>query len=75
MTVTDSSGVVVPNATVTLSRSGYSATVQTSACGTAYFGNIGSAIDYGVTISKTGYTSVTSNGVSVHGEQFYEESF
>ena len=75
VTVTDSSGVVVPNATVTLSRSGYSATVQTSACGTAYFGNIGSAIDYGVTISKTGYTSVTSNGVSVHGEQFYEESF
>ena len=53
VTVTDSSGEVVPNATVTLSRSGYSATVQTSACGTAYFGNIGSAIVYGATISKT----------------------
>jgi hypothetical protein len=75
ITVIDSTGNSVPDATVSLSRAGYSSTAQTSRCGTAYFGNLQSASDYSVTLSKTGYTSVTTTGVSVSGEQFYDESF
>ena len=75
VTVTDSLGNIVPGASVTVSRSGYSSIVQTSACGTAYFGNISSANDYSVTIAKTGYTSLTTTGVVVSGQEFYDEAF
>lgn len=75
VSVTDSSGNLVPGATVTLSRTGYSQTVTTSSCGTAYFGGISSATDYAVTVSKTGYTGNSASGVTVSGETLYAISF
>ncbi len=75
VTVTDSSGAIVPGASVTLSRTGYSKTAITSSCGTAYFGSLTSASDYSINLSKTGYTTATINNVSVSGHAFYNASF
>ncbi len=75
VTVTDGSGNVVPGASVTLSRSGYTSTVTTSSCGNAYFGNLNAASDYSVEIAKTGYTTNTVTNVSVSGQTFYADAF
>lgn len=76
VTVTDSSGNLVPGASVTLSRSGYSETVTSSSCGTAYFGNLTASTDYTIGLVKTGYTTNTITGVTVSGGQtFYAASF
>lgn len=75
ITVTDSSGIIVPGASVTLSRTGFSKTVTTSSCGTAYFGGLTAATDYKIGLSKTGYTTSTVTNVSVSGHVFYTASF
>jgi hypothetical protein len=75
VSITDSLGDIVSGATVTLARSGFSKTVTSTSCGAAYFGNLSSANDYSITISKTGYTSNTVNNVSVTGQTFYADSF
>jgi type II secretory pathway pseudopilin PulG len=76
ITVTDSAtGNVVPGASVTLSRSGYTKTVTASSCGAAYFGNLTSASDYSVLISAPGYTNNTDTGVTISGQTFYATSF
>lgn len=72
--VRDSSDVPVPGATVTLSRSGYTSTVTSSACGTAYFGGLTSAT-YTLTADKSGYTTATYSSVPISGHLFYEASF
>lgn len=75
VTVTDGSGVIVPGATVTLARSGYTKTITSSSCGSAYFGSLTSAPDYTVTIAKTGYTTTVLSGVAISGHVFYAASF
>jgi hypothetical protein len=75
VSVGDGSGNVVPGATVTLSRTGYSKSVTSSVCGNAYFGSLTSASDYTLTISKTGYTTNTTTGVTVSGHTFYADAF
>jgi hypothetical protein len=75
VSVTDSSGNLIPGVSVTLSRSGYSKTVTTSGCGTAYFGGLTSATDYMVSISKAGYTSTNATNVAISGETLYAMSF
>ena len=64
----------LPGASVTLSRTGYSKTVTTTACGSAYFGSLTSASDYSISVSKSGYTTVNASGVSVSGHAFYAAS-
>jgi hypothetical protein len=64
-------GAPVASANVTLSRTGYSETVMTSACGAAYFGNVSSATDYTVSASAPGYTTSSVTGVTVSGKLFY----
>ena len=71
ISVRDDAGAVVPGASVTLSRTGYTATVVTGACGTAYFGNLTSSTAYSVQVAKTGYTTQTYTPVSVTGKTFY----
>jgi hypothetical protein len=73
--VADSSGVPVSGASVTLSRSGFTKTVTTSSCGSAYFGSVSSASDYQVSIAKAGYTSNSATAVTISGQTFYEISF
>ncbi len=73
--VTDSTGAVVPGASVTLARSGYTKTVKSSSCGSAYFGGLSAANDYTVTIAKSGYTTTTVSNVSVSGASTTGASF
>lgn len=68
-------GAPIEGANVTLSRTGFTETVVTSACGTAYFGSLTAASDYSVTASASGYTDKTVTGVSVSDELFYDLSF
>jgi hypothetical protein len=75
VSVGDGSGNIVPGATVTLSRTGYSKTATSTACGNAYFGNLTAANDYSVKISKTGYTTTTTTGVTGTGHTFYAAAF
>ena len=73
--VTDNTGTVVPHASVTLSRSGGSATVLSSSCGSAYFGALSSATDYTVSIAKTGYTTTNFTNVPVSGVTTFGATF
>jgi hypothetical protein len=75
VTVTDGTGLIVPGATVTLSHPGYSKTLTSSSCGGAYFGGLAAATDYSIVISKTGYTTTSTNNVTVGGHKFYGASF
>jgi len=75
VSVKDSTGAYIGGATVLLSRPGFSQTVITSACGTAYFGGLSSANDYSIEISKSGYTTTTSTNAVVSGQTFYATSF
>jgi hypothetical protein len=73
VTVLDSAGAIVPGATVTLSRTGYTKSVVTGSCGTAYFGAQTAASDT-LTITKTGYTG-TNTTLTPTGHLFYVMSF
>ena len=75
VSVRDNTGAYVPGASVTLSKSGYSSTVTTSACGTAYFGALSSSSSYSVQIVKTGYTTTSFSNIDVTGHVFYGPSF
>lgn len=74
VSVRDAGGVAVPGATVVLSRTGFSSTVNTSTCGGAYFGGITASSAYTITVSKTGYTTDTNSGVNLSGHTFYADS-
>lgn len=74
VTVHAADGSTVEGATATLSRSGFTASGTTSACGAAYFGTLTSGT-YTLTITKPGYTSATYPNVSVSGHAFYAASF
>ncbi len=73
--VTDNAGAAVGGASVTLARTGFSQTSSSSSCGSAYFGGLASASDYGVTIAKTGYTTTNFSGVSANGVSTFSASF
>lgn len=75
VTVRDSAGNIVPGATVTLTKTGYSGSGTTSACGTAYFSGLAAASSYTVQIQKTGYTTTSAANVNVSGHSFYTTSF
>jgi len=70
VSVKDASGAVLPGASVTLSRVGYSQTVTASACGTAYFGGISAQNDYSLSATSGSLTASYSN-VTVSGSTIY----
>ncbi|RTL01733.1 MAG: carboxypeptidase regulatory-like domain-containing protein [Neisseriaceae bacterium] len=74
VTVKDALGVPVQGATVTVSKTGFSSSVSSSSCGTAYFGGLSSGT-YSVQIAKTGYTTTTFSNVSISGHVFYAATF
>jgi hypothetical protein len=63
-------GAAVPDASVTVAGGSYSKTLDTDACGSAYFGALSSG-SYSISASKTGYTTVNATGVTVSGHLFY----
>lgn len=74
VSVRDNNGVSVSGADVTLSKTGYTKTVTTTACGTAYFGGLTSGT-YSLSASKTGYTTTSYTNVSISGHTFYAAVF
>ncbi len=63
-----SSGSPVIGATVTLSRSGYSVTQQSTSCGQVFFGGISSETDYTLDISAPNFTTQSITPVSISGD-------
>ncbi|HWH16199.1 MAG TPA: carboxypeptidase-like regulatory domain-containing protein [Candidatus Paceibacterota bacterium] len=75
VSVRDAAGTPVAGADVTLSRTGFTETVTTSACGTAYFGGVASASTYTVQAAKAGYVTQTQTNLTVSGKVFYAAQF
>ncbi len=72
VSVRDVNGAVA-GASVTISRSGFSKTVITDSCGSAYFGGLTSST-YDVSSSKTGYTTFNATSIPISGHVFYSVS-
>lgn len=71
VSVENTGGAPVAGASVTLSRSGFSRVVQTTACGSAHFGALTAASDYSLTVTAPGFTTFTASGIPVSGRGFY----
>ena len=60
---------LLSNMTVRLYKSNsMSATSTTNSCGQAFFNGLGAANPYSITISAPGYTTYTSNSVTIGGQ-------
>lgn len=64
--VENNASSTIANAKVVLTKSGYAATIPTSACGFAYFNGLTSG-SYSATVSKSGYATTTFPGIVVAG--------
>ena len=62
-------GLPIPNATITLSRPGFSETYTTGSCGQVFFGSLGSAADYQLVVVANGYTSQTQTDLQMQNDQ------
>ncbi len=66
--VENSAGDAIPNASITLARSGFNDSAASSACGSAFFNSgVSSASDYAVSIQASGYADQTINNVVIAG--------
>jgi len=66
--VEDSNGNPIPNADVTLARSGYNESEVSSSCGGVFFNNtVSSAIDYTLQVEEAGYIDRTITDISISG--------
>lgn len=63
----NATGALIPGASVTITRSGFSANGATDSCGQAFFGNLAASASYSVAVSASGYAPKTQNNVSVSG--------
>ncbi len=63
-------GAPATGAEMTLSRAGFSETVETDECGNAYFGSLSTANDYTVSVNDALYGTATVTGVDVSGHSF-----
>ena len=64
------SGMSQPGTSVTISTGGFSQTVPTDDCGSAYFGGLSNGT-YSISAAKTGYTTFNASNVSISGHVFY----
>lgn len=64
--IENSASSTIASARVVLKKSGYSASLTTSACGLAFFNGL-SAGSYDATVSASGYATTTFTGISVSG--------
>lgn len=67
VSVTDSTGVPVSDASVSLTRTGYSEEQETSECGQVYFEGLGTYNDYQVEVTKSGFITNTVSDITVDG--------
>jgi hypothetical protein len=64
--ITSSNGAPLAGASVTLSKSGYTATQTTDACGQTFFSGL-SATKYSLSVSAAGHTTYNGSNISVSG--------
>ncbi len=70
VSVIDTAGNDIPNASVQLSRGGFNQTKITSSCGQSIFNSgLTSAIDYDLTVTAFGYVSQTQTALTVDGTE------
>lgn len=60
-------GNLIPNALITLTRSGFTATSTTDQCGQSYFGNLSQSAAYSISVTAAGQSNYTTSGISVSG--------
>jgi len=69
VTVINGFGQPIPGATVSMTRPGYSDSIETDTCGQAFFGSgVTAEADYVITVSKPGYTAETVNPFNISGD-------
>lgn len=67
--VVDTDGNEVPNADVTLSRSGFTSTKSTSLCGQAFYNSgVSAAVDYTLDVHAFGYVDQSVTNISISGD-------
>jgi hypothetical protein len=70
ISVMDTAGNEIPNASVQLSRGGFDQTKITSSCGQAMFNSgLSSAVDYSLAVTAFGYVSQTLSALTVDGAE------
>ncbi len=70
VSVVDADGDLIPNATVDISRSGFSDSDVTSICGQVFFGTgLSLAPDYQVDVDASGYVSQAITDVNIEGAE------
>ncbi len=62
------SSAPLPNASVTLTRTGFSAASVTDACGQAFFSGLAASLNYSLAASAPGFGATTTPGISVSGQ-------
>jgi hypothetical protein len=73
--VETSAHVPITNASVTLSRSGYTQTLDTRNCGQAFFSGLSAASDYQLDVSVDGYTTKTETALNVGSDKVHVVQF
>ncbi len=70
VSVIDTTGNPIPNASVEISRPGFSDTKMTSACGQVFFNTgLSANIDYEIEVQKTGYTTQTITPIEIDNDE------
>lgn len=64
LVVSNSTGALIPGASVRLYKTGYDTTQSTDSCGQTFFGGL-SQSTYSISVSAAGYTTYTSSSVTV----------
>lgn len=68
--IVDADGNPIVNASVTLSRSGFSSTEETGSCGQVFFNSgLSNNSDYEIDVDATGYVSQTISGIGIDGDE------
>jgi len=62
-----STGALIPNASVNLTKTGYNTTIPTDSCGQAFFSGLTSSSAYSISVSAAGHTTYSASGVTVAG--------
>jgi prepilin-type N-terminal cleavage/methylation domain-containing protein len=67
--------VPITNASVTLSRTGYSQTLDTRNCGQVFFGGLTAASDYQLDVTVDGYIAKTETAIDISGDDVHVVQF
>jgi hypothetical protein len=67
--------VPITNANVTLSRTGYSQSVDSRNCGQAFFSGLTAASDYQLDVSVDGYITKTETTIDINGDDVHVVQF